>query len=125
MCIRDRNYTDVLWIGIGGSGLGPLLITESLQKCTKGLNFSYIDNVDPFLISEKLEELSEKLSTTLFVVVSKSGGTPEPRIAMEIIKSHCENNSLEWNSNAIAITCLLYTSPSPRDVEESRMPSSA
>ena len=25
----------------------------------------------------------------------------------------------------IYITCLLYTSPSPRDVEESRMPSSA
>ena len=24
-----------------------------------------------------------------------------------------------------ALTCLLYTSPSPRDVEESRMPSSA
>ena len=23
---------------------------------------------------------------------------------MEIIKSHCENNALEWNSNAIAIT---------------------
>ena len=101
---NNQQYTDVLWIGIGGSGLGPLLITESLQKCSKGLNFSYIDNVDPFLISEKLEELSEKLSTTLFVVVSKSGGTPEPRIAMEIIKSHCENNSLEWNSNAIAIT---------------------
>ena len=37
-------------------------------------------------------------------VASKSGGTPEPRIAMEIIKSHCENNSFEWNSNAIAIT---------------------
>ena len=77
----DRNW----W-----KWLGPLLITESLQKCSKGLNFSYIDNVDPFLISEKLEELSEKLSTTLFVVVSKSGGTPEPRIAMEIIKSHAK-----------------------------------
>ena len=25
----------------------------------------------------------------------------------------------------MSITCLLYTSPSPRDVEESRMPSSA
>ena len=49
---NNQNYTDVLWIGIGGSGLGPLLITESLQKCSKGLNFSYIDNVDPFLISE-------------------------------------------------------------------------
>ena len=37
---NNQNYTDVLWIGIGGSGLGPLLITESLQKCSKGLNFS-------------------------------------------------------------------------------------
>ena len=26
---------------------------------------------------------------------------------------------------ALALNCLLYTSPSPRDVEESRMPSSA
>ena len=27
--------------------------------------------------------------------------------------------------NAMGMSCLLYTSPSPRDVEESRMPSSA
>jgi len=53
---NNQQYTDVLWIGIGGSGLGPLLITESLLKCSRGLNFSYIDNVDPFLIREKLEE---------------------------------------------------------------------
>ena len=46
--IRNNNnqiYTDVLWIGIGGSGLGPLLITEALQKNSVGLNFSYIDNI--------------------------------------------------------------------------------
>jgi len=48
---NQQNYTDVLWIGIGGSGLGPLLITESLQKCSRGLTFSYLDHVDPFLIS--------------------------------------------------------------------------
>ena len=45
----------------------PLLITEALQKNSVGLNFSYIDNIDPS-ISEKLDELSDKLSTTLFVV---------------------------------------------------------
>ena len=34
--------------------------------------------------------------------------------------------SLEQGLNqAMAAVCLLYTSPSPRDVEESRMPSSA
>ena len=34
----------------------------------------------------------------------------------------------DWLSNEAKvelIACLLYTSPSPRDVEESRMPSSA
>ena len=46
------------------------------------------------------------------------------------------NDNLDLNGNAdvsgtstlgdvVTITCLLYTSPSPRDVEESRMPSSA
>ena len=101
---KNQKFTNVLWIGIGGSGLGPLLITEALQENSCGLNFSYIDNIDPFLISEKLDELSDKLATTLFVVVSKSGGTPEPKIAMNIIKKHVENKNLDWNSNAIAIT---------------------
>ena len=32
---------------------------------------------------------------------------------------------LEFIQEAKDETCLLYTSPSPRDVEESRMPSSA
>ena len=35
-----------------------------------------------------------------------------------------ESSSL-YNAKDIIKTCLLYTSPSPRDVEESRMPSSA
>ena len=30
-----------------------------------------------------------------------------------------------FNGSKVIKTCLLYTSPSPRDVEESRMPSSA
>ena len=30
-----------------------------------------------------------------------------------------------FEKGAMVIPCLLYTSPSPRDVEESRMPSSA
>ena len=101
---NGEQYTDVLWIGIGGSALGPLLVIESLQKKHQGLNFSFIDNVDPFLISERLDELKERLSRTLFVVVSKSGGTPEPRIAMEIIRKNIEDKGLDWCANSIAIT---------------------
>tara|TARA_B100000212_G_scaffold147548_1_gene110831 strand:+ start:885 stop:2495 length:1611 start_codon:yes stop_codon:yes gene_type:complete len=101
---NGERFTDVLWIGIGGSGLGPLLIIESLQKNNQGLNFLFIDNVDPFLISEKLIDMEEKLSRTLFVVVSKSGGTPEPRIAMEIIRRNIEEKGIDWCANSIAIT---------------------
>ena len=38
-----------------------------------------------------------------------------------------ENTRILWNGprNWLVITCLLYTSPSPRDLMRSRMPSSA
>ena len=101
---KGEKFTDVLWIGIGGSALGPLLLIEALQKEEKGLNFVFIDNIDPFLINEKLEELKTKLETTLFVVVSKSGGTPEPKIAMDIIRKNIELKNIDWSSQSIAIT---------------------
>ena len=41
--------------------------------------------------------------------------------ALDIISIDLKNKS----SMADYMICLLYTSPSPRDVEESRMPSSA
>ena len=41
----------------------------------------------------------------------------EAKIADDAVESEHLNNNV--------ISCLLYTSPSPRDVEESRMPSSA
>ncbi len=98
------RFTDVLWIGIGGSGLGPLLIIKSLKKLNKGLNFHFIDNVDPVGIHEKLNELQAKLSTVLIVVVSKSGGTPEPQIAMDQARYQLESCGSIWSKHAVAIT---------------------
>ena len=40
----------------------------------------------------------------------------------EALAGHCKNIQVDINSNG---TCLLYTSPSPRDATLSRMPSSA
>ena len=45
-----KKYTDVFWIGIGGSGLGPLLIKESFKRESIGLNLHFLDNVDPCLL---------------------------------------------------------------------------
>ena len=97
-------YTDVFWIGIGGSGLGPLLIKESFKKETIGMNLHFLDNVDPEGISHKLNSIIDNIDTTLFVVVSKSGGTPEPLIGMEQAMKFVQDNKQNWESRAIAIT---------------------
>ena len=99
-----KIFKNVLWVGIGGSALGPLLIIESLQKELRGLDFFFIDNIDPFLITEQLSKLKNELSRTLVVIVSKSGGTPEPKIAMDIIKKEFDKKDLVWSSQSIAIT---------------------
>ena len=99
-----KKFTDVFWIGIGGSGLGPLLINESFKRESIGLNLHFLDNVDPEGISHKLNSILPNIVTTLFVVVSKSGGTPEPLIGMEQAMKFVQDNKQNWPSRAIAIT---------------------
>ena len=99
-----KKYSDVFWIGIGGSGLGPLLIKESFKKDSIGLNLHFLDNVDPEGISHKLNSILPNIDSTLFVVVSKSGGTPEPLIGMEQSMKFVRDNNQDWSSRAIAIT---------------------
>ena len=100
----DSTFTDVLWIGIGGSSLGPVLIINALKDFTKGLNFHFLDNIDPLGIENTLDVLDSNLKTTLFVVVSKSGGTLEPRICMDQVKYRLKLKSIDWSKNAVAIT---------------------
>ena len=101
---ENQVFKQVLWIGIGGSGLGPLLIVEALQKVSQGLPFHFIDNVDPDGIINTLNRLGESIKTTLIVVVSKSGGTPEPKIAMEQVRNFLDKHDSIWANQAVAIT---------------------
>ncbi len=97
-------FSDVLWIGIGGSGLGPLLIIKALERLGDGLPFHFFDNVDPQGMSATLAALGSRLLTTLVVVVSKSGGTPEPRLGMEQARARLEALGGHWPQQAVAIT---------------------
>jgi glucose-6-phosphate isomerase len=97
-------FTDVLWIGIGGSGLGPLLMIRALQKQGEGLPFHFFDNVDPNGMSRVLAGLGEAIKTTLVITVSKSGGTPEPHLGMEQARHRLEASGGDWPGQAVAIT---------------------
>jgi glucose-6-phosphate isomerase len=102
--LASRRFTDVVWIGIGGSGLGPLLMVEALGPVGRGLPFHFLDNVDPEGIARTLAVLGERLRSALVVVVSKSGGTPEPRIGMEQVRARLEAMGGRWSEQAVAIT---------------------
>ena len=71
----NKTITDVVNIGIGGSDLGPRLVTEALYPYHGNINCHYIANIDPADLSETLEKLNP--ATSLFIVCSKSFATQE------------------------------------------------
>ena len=68
-------FTDIVNIGIGGSDLGPVMVTESLKFYKNHLNLHYISNVDGDHVHETLQDLNPE--TTLFLIVSKTFTTQE------------------------------------------------
>jgi glucose-6-phosphate isomerase len=71
-----KRITDVVNIGIGGSDLGPVMVTEALKPYwKKGRTVHFVSNVDGTHIQETLKGLSPE--TTLFIVASKTFTTQE------------------------------------------------
>jgi len=71
-----KPITDFVNIGIGGSDLGPVMVTEALKPyAQKNLRAHFVSNVDGTHIAEILKDLSPE--TTLFIVASKTFTTQE------------------------------------------------
>jgi glucose-6-phosphate isomerase len=71
-----KTITDVVNIGIGGSDLGPVMVTEALKPYSKrDLHVHFVSNIDGTHIAETLKNLSPE--TTLFIVASKTFTTQE------------------------------------------------
>ena len=71
-----QQFTDIVNIGIGGSDLGPVMVTEALKPWWQdGLNVHYVSNIDGTHIAETLKSLNP--ATTLFLVASKTFTTQE------------------------------------------------
>src|SRR5574340_1096583 len=71
-----KSITDIVNIGIGGSDLGPVMVTEALKPLWKPhLRPHFVSNVDGTHITETLKGLSPE--TTLFMIASKTFTTQE------------------------------------------------
>jgi transaldolase/glucose-6-phosphate isomerase len=76
--VRQRGFSDIVLLGMGGSSLGPEVLSETLDTKSSGPHFHMLDSTDPAQISTL--EQSIDLGKTLFIVSSKSGSTLEPNI---------------------------------------------
>lgn len=71
-----KPVTNIVNIGIGGSDLGPVMVTEALKPYWKeGLNVHYVSNVDGAHLAMTLEKVNRE--TTLFLIASKTFTTQE------------------------------------------------
>ncbi|XP_063605134.1 glucose-6-phosphate isomerase-like, partial [Penaeus indicus] len=70
-----KSITDVVNIGIGGSDLGPLMVTEALKPYAIGPNVHFVSNIDGTHMAKTLKLLNAE--TTLFIIASKTFTTQE------------------------------------------------
>jgi glucose-6-phosphate isomerase len=71
----NEPISDIVNIGIGGSDLGPVMVTEALKPYWKNIRPHFVSNVDGSQIAETLKTLNP--ATTLFIIVSKTFTTQE------------------------------------------------
>ncbi|EAZ43091.1 hypothetical protein OsJ_27683 [Oryza sativa Japonica Group] len=98
------RFTQILSIGIGGSSLGPQFVAEALAPDNPPLMIRFIDNTDPAGIDHQIAQLGPELASTLVIVISKSGGTPETRNGLLEVQKAFRDAGLEFSKQGVAIT---------------------
>ncbi len=81
----DKEITDVVNIGIGGSDLGPVMVVSALKHFKTRLNVHFVSNVDGNHIAETVKNLNPE--TTLFIIASKTFTTQETMTNAESAKN--------------------------------------
>ena len=92
-----KKISTIVNIGIGGSDLGPKMITEALEFYRNHLEIRFISNIDGDYINSLLKILDPE--TTIFIIVSKSFSTQETLTNGETVKKWFVEKT---NKNAVA-----------------------
>ncbi|CAL4324564.1 glucose-6-phosphate isomerase [Buchnera aphidicola] len=81
-----KKITHVVNIGIGGSDLGPRMVTEALKPYKNHLKISYVSNIDSTDVYSILKNCD--FSSTIFLVSSKNFTTEETITNATTIKNY-------------------------------------
>jgi glucose-6-phosphate isomerase len=106
-----KAITDVVNVGIGGSDLGPVMVTEALKPYAKdGLKVHFVSNIDGTHMAETLKKLNPE--TALFIIASKTFTTIETCTNAESAKAWFLETAKDVRSNF----CLNLTRNKPAAV---------
>lgn len=104
------KFKNVVYIGIGGSYLGNRMLLDALghpyqqllnqQESPRAFFTGY--NLDPIQIGGLFDIIN--IEETLFVVISKSGGTIEPMTHLAIVLQHLSENGLRYKDHIVSVT---------------------
>ncbi len=107
--IYSNKFSDIVVCGIGGSALGTSCLYESLGHFYKKRSHSrkkprlyVLDNIDPEWIGQTREVID--LKDTLFIIVTKSGATPETLSLFFYFKNELEKQGVDPKSQMVLIT---------------------
>ncbi len=101
---KSGSFTNLLVIGIGGSALGPQLVSAALESPLDRMRLHFFDNTDPDGFDRVLARLGDAVDRTLVVVVSKSGGTKETRNGMLEAERFFTARGVPFAAQAVAVT---------------------
>lgn len=100
----EGKYSDIVVCGVGGSALGPICLrdtfTHSFKTATPKLHV--LENIDPDFMAEAAESLD--LGRTLFLITSKSGGTPETVAQYMFFKDLVSQANLDMSEHFVFVT---------------------
>ncbi|XP_060924406.1 glucose-6-phosphate isomerase b isoform X1 [Limanda limanda] len=109
-----KAITDVVNIGIGGSDLGPLMVTEALKPYAKdGPRVWFVSNIDGTHISKTLAHLNAE--TTLFIIASKTFTTQETITNAESAKEWFLEHAKDKAAVAKHFVALSTNAPKVKD----------
>jgi len=116
-----KAITDVVNIGIGGSDLGPLMVTEALKPFAIGPNVHFVSNIDGTHIAEVLKKLNPE--TTLFIIASKTFTTQETITNATTAKMWFLDSAKDPNHVAKHFAALSTNGPKVKDfgIDEANM----
>ena len=99
------RFRHLLVIGIGGSALGPQLVSHALGRPGRDrMKVHFFDNTDPDGMDYVLAGLGKNLARTLVVTISKSGGTVETRNGQLAAAAAFTAAGLSYPKHFVAVT---------------------